>query len=60
MSKLYSLESMDGRVCAKVFKRRYAKQMVKSEYDSKVYSIPNDGICYRIDKNGNKKFAFMW
>lgn len=60
MSKLYSIQSMDGRVCVEVFKRRYAKAMVKNEYDSKVYGIPNEGICYKITKNGDKKFAFMW
>lgn len=60
MKKIYSIEGMDGRVYLEVFKRRYARQIVKSEYDSRVYGIPNEGICYRIDKNGNKKFAFMW
>ena len=60
MKKRYSIEGMDGRVYLEVLKRRYARQIVKSEYDSRLYGIPNEGVCYKITKNGDKKFAFMW
>lgn len=60
MRKFYVLEGMDGRVYVRVWKRRYAKQMLNSEYDTKVYGIPNEGVCYKVNKNGDKKFAFMW
>ena len=57
---IYSIEGFDGRVYTKVWKKRYARAMVKSEYDCKVYGLPNEGICYKIKRNGKKKFAFMW
>lgn len=56
----YTLEGKDGIVYVRVWKKRYAKQILRNEEDREYYKIPNEGICYKIKKNGEKKFAFIW
>ena len=56
----YTLEGFDGRVYVRVWKKRYAKAMVRNEYDIATYGLPNEGICYKVKRNGQKKFCFIW